>query len=245
MPYEFEPRVALPTTRTHGKFFILAFEGEQTEANYFEDFEKFDTPEYLNKGLEIKIERLEREQKGDGPNPKQVMKRLRNYKSKKEYILRDFDELWLIIDRDNWEMKHNINFKTLFDECNKEGNFFMALSNPCFELWLLLHWKGIEEYEEVEQRKISENKKVQVDWKGGKVYYLEKILTDEYEPRGIKGHYNKKDSAVHFLSSVVDAIQRAKALDNPPEDYPTRLGSHVYKLMEKLIKPELLQSPQV
>ena len=40
-----------------------------------------------------------------------------------------------------------------------------------------------------------------------------------------------------FLPTVDFAIEQAKQLDIDEEEYPEKLGSHVYKVVEKLKKP--------
>lgn len=39
-----------------------------------------------------------------------------------------------------------------------------------------------------------------------------------------------------FLPLTRNAITQAKQLNTKDEDYPTNLGSHIYKLVEKLLK---------
>ncbi len=144
--------------------------------------------------------------------------------AKKEYGFKDTDEFWLIIDRDDWEQIHHHNFDRLAAECKAEGNFFMAMSNPCFEIWLLLHFKNVDDYNDDEKQKMMINKKVS----SGKTY-LDKELSDT-QGRG----YNKRPNPKEFLPLTQTAIARAKALDKNKADYPKELGTHVYKLIEKI-----------
>ncbi|MGK0325495.1 MAG: hypothetical protein ACJA1D_000836 [Polaribacter sp.] len=55
---------------------------------------------------------------------------------------------------------HKIDFNQLVIDCNKEGDFFLAMSNPCFEIWLIMHLKDITEYSEEKQNKLLENASV-------------------------------------------------------------------------------------
>lgn len=49
-------------------------------------------------------------------------------------------ELWFIIDVDRWEKHlHNIH-----NECSTKTNWNIAISNPCFEVWLYYHFKSIK-----------------------------------------------------------------------------------------------------
>jgi hypothetical protein len=107
-----------------------------------EDFRK--STLFNNSGL-IEVISLKRPT-NRGSDPISVKKLLQE--AKKEYRFKDTDEFWLIIDRDDWEEIHNHNFDKLVDDCKKENNFFLAMSNPCFEIWLILHLKDINELDE-------------------------------------------------------------------------------------------------
>ena len=53
--------------------------------------------------------------------------------------------------------------------------------------------------------------------------------------------FNDELIYLHLLKREKDdtnAVSRAKNLDQPQEEYPTKLGSHIYKLIEKLRKEE-------
>jgi len=75
--------------------------------------------------------------------------------AKDEFNFKSPDELWMIIDRDEWT-----NIDEISTLCKNEGNFYLALSNPCFEFWVLLHVKDISEYDEEALKAIFENKKI-------------------------------------------------------------------------------------
>ncbi len=131
----------------------------------------------------------------------------------------------MIIDRDDWEEIHNHSFDKLVDDCKKERNFFLAMSNPCFEIWLLIHLKDINEFDEIEKQRLMENEKI-----SHSKNYIDKVL-GEIQGRG----YNKKPNPRIFLPLTKKAIIRAKELDNKNDDYPKQLGTHIYKLIEKLL----------
>ena len=203
------------------KFFILSFEGEKSEPKYFENIRNSEL--FNNSGL-IETIPLKRE-KNTGTNPLAVKKLLRIAKS--EYNFKPTDEFWLIIDRDHWETIHNIDFDKLIAECEAEKNFYLAMSNPCFEIWLILHLKNVTEFSEEELSKISINQKI-----SNKKHHIDTVLENLIgDGRG----YNKTPNPEEFLPLTNNAIERAKALSNPNEKYPTSIGTDVYKLVEKLI----------
>lgn len=219
------PREPIPLIREGGfleaeKLFILSYEGKVSEKKYFEDFRKSD---FFNDSGLIEIISLKRpDEKGSDPiSVKDLLKQ-----AKEEFRFKDSDEFWLIIDRDDWETIHNHNFDSLVEDCNSEKNFFLAMSNPCFEIWLIMHLKNLNEFTDDEKQKILENPKV-----SSSKNHIDKVL-GAIQGRG----YNKRPNPNIFLPLTKNAITQARELDSKGEDYPTNLGSHIYKLVEKLLK---------
>ena len=222
------PREPIPLIRKGGhidaeKLFVLSYEGTVTEKKYFQDFRA--SIHFNNNGL-IEIVPLKRP-KDKGSDPFSVKKLLTW--AKKEYGFKITDEFWLIVDRDDWESIHKLSFEDLVNECKNEDNFYLAMSNPCFEIWLVLHLKNLSEFTEEEQAFIFENAKI------GNKNYID-ILVAQLQG-GDRG-YNKKPNPSIYLPLTKTAIERAKSIDNLEEDYPKSIGTHLYKLVEKLIKIE-------
>jgi RloB-like protein len=94
-----------------------------------------------------------------------------------------------------------------------QKRFQLAISNPCFEFWLLLH-------------------------KEDSMHPAGKCSDVSARLRAVMGHYNKTNLDLSEFKSGVDiAIQRAKQLDtNPQSRWPAHEGTHVYKLVESLIQ---------
>lgn len=216
MPREREELFRQSNTIEKEKIIVLAFEGNDTEQIYFEEFKD---SENFNDDL-IYLHLLKRPKNDTNSAPSHVFKKLKK-EAKDEYSFNDKDELWMIIDTDRWK-----NIPDIIDECNKLENMFVAVSNPCFELWLLLHIKKISEYTEQELELILKNNKVT-----SKKNYIDIKLTE------ILGSYNKSNpKPEQFIPHIQNAILQAKELDLENEEYPKKLGSHVYKITEKLIK---------
>lgn len=218
------PREPLPLVREGGfreaeKMYVLSYEGTVTEINYFEDFR---SSKYFNNSGIIEVISLERP-KGRGTDPFSVKKLLSE--AKKDFNFKKTDEFWLVFDRDHWETKHGHDFEKLANDCEKETNFYLAMSNPCFEFWLLLHLKSLKDFSSEDIQKIYANERV-----SSRKNYLDWLL-GEIQGRG----YNKKPDAKLFLPKIGLAIERAKELDIDGDRYPKKLGTHVYKLMQKLI----------
>jgi len=145
-----------------------------------------------------------------------VLERLRNIEHEEE------DELWMLLDTDHYiQGTHLASFTAALAAAGQLG-VNVALSRPCFELWLLLHHK-----EEAEVVPFSSAKEV------------EKALREEL------GQYNKtKLKQEHFqLESVFNACSRAERLDAtvPGGEIPEGNTSRVY-LLWKAIAAKALPS---
>ncbi len=198
--------------RQLARLFVIATEGTQTEKQYFEALNG------SNPRIHIKVlEKLD-----TASSPKKVLAYLDKFK--KEYSLRAGDELWLVIDRDyqSWEEKEISEVAQL---CHQK-KYHLALSNPCFELWLLLHWVYLCNYSEEEKQKILENKTIN----------NKRNYTDEKLKNLLKSYNKANLKTEDFMPYIKQAIQQAKSLDlNPSDRWQDELGTRVYQLVERII----------
>jgi hypothetical protein len=216
MPREREDLFRESNSLEKEKIIVLAFEGNNTEEMYFEEFKN---SEIFDEAL-IFLHLLKRPKTDTNSAPNHVFKKLKK-EAKDEYNFKDTDELWMIIDTDRWK-----NIPDIIYECKKQSNMFVAVSNPCFEFWLLLHIKNITDYTENELDLILKNDKV-----SSKKNYIDSKISE------ILGSYNKSNPKPElFLPTIDFAIEQAKKLDKQEYEYPKDLGSHVYKVVEKLKK---------
>ena len=221
--------VSKPPSQTSDtrRYFVVASEGADTERIYFQGLQD----SLIEKGIYdtlIKLEFLERKTEKERAlsSHKAVLKQLDDYK--KKYQLDNRDELWLVIDRD----KQNNPVKNIADiaqNCLQKG-YFLALSNPNFEFWLLLHLKDLTQYSKTELDKLHDKKA------GESKSVLEKELS------ALLGGYNKSKYGIEKILPFIDkAILQAKDLDTNSEDrwIEDRLGTRVYLLVERIISIEL------
>jgi RloB-like protein len=121
-----------------------------------------------------------------------------------------FDERWLCLDLDHWGTgRHAPNLARVCKEALDAG-CQLAISNPAFEVWLLLHCS-------------DEPKSTQAEC--------------EAAIRAAVGSYNKArlQPDIYTRDAVDLAINRARALDtDPTQRWPQQPGSHVYRLVERL-----------
>lgn len=101
---------------------VLA-EGKVTETNYIDVLKQ----KYRG-SIEIEV------MKGDaGSSPKILVSLARNYRKRQDKNNPEFDEIWCIFDVDQ-----HPNLESAIHEA-RDSNINIAISNPCFELWLVLH----------------------------------------------------------------------------------------------------------
>lgn len=218
MPREREDFIREHDVSDAEKLFILAYEGNISEPDYFEALK---SSADFKQGI-IELVSLRRDKNNTNSSPKHVFNKLKR-EIKSEFNFKKSDEFWMIIDRD----RNRDNIPIYFGLCQKEGNFYFALSNPCFELWLLLHIEDVNSFSPQIKEDIFENRKVNKSRT-----YIKKLLSDLLPD----GYNESKIRPERFLPHIRLAIQRAKLLDVNNEGYPTHLGSHVYKLAEKILR---------
>lgn len=199
------------------RLIVIASEGKDTERIYFKALAK----EYTNPRVHVHIlERSKDEQ--NNSSPEHVLKQLNDYKG--HYELESDDELWLVVDRDRWT---EAMLSRVATECAQDNFMHVALSNPCIELWLLLHLIDATLLTPEEQQLWMENRRKSKNADP----YLKVRLRQEM------GSYHESSYDAKMLIEHVEvAIARAKALDkNPADRWPQTLGTRVYLLAESVM----------
>ena len=199
------------------RLIVIASEGKDTERIYFKALAK----EYENPRVHVRtLERCEEEQ--NNSSPEHVLRQLNDYK--KQYSLEADDELWLVVDRDHWTEAMLSHVAT---KCAQDDYLHMALSNPCIELWLLLHLEDATLLSPEEQQLWLRNRRKSKNMDP----YLKVRL------RQVMGSYHESFYDVQMLMEHVEkAIERARTLDrNPADRWPQTLGTRVYLLAESIM----------
>lgn len=182
--------------RRYRRLFVISVEGFATEPQFFSIFNDLE--------LVIHVDCLKGKNES---SPIHVLQRMKKFL--KETKLRNADEAWLVVDKDQWNEEQ---LTKLHAWSQEHENYGFALSNPKFEYWLLLHFEdgsGVSSSRECSER-------------------LNRYLPD----------YQKGIDARKITKNMIDAaIRRAKDHDNPPcSDWPRTTGTTVYRLVEKLLK---------
>ena len=199
------------------RLIVIASEGKDTERIYFKALAK----EYTNPRVHVHIlKRSEDEQ--NNSSPEHVLKQLDDYKG--HYELESDDELWLVVDRNRWTEAMLSHVAT---ECAQDNFMHVALSNPCIELWLLLHLVDATLLTTEEQQLWIENRRRSKNADP----YLKVRLRQE-----MGSYYESSYDAKMLIEHVEVAITRAKSMDkNPADRWPQTLGTRVYLLAESMM----------
>ena len=191
---------------------VIASEGRCTESIYFSAVkDKLRAPN-------VHVEILSRD--ANESSPESVHAQITDFI--RQYNIEDDDELWLVIDRDRW---HERMLSQVAQLCAQNPHLNFCMSNPCFELWLLLHLEDVRKYDEHTTASLTANKKNKAGVPG-----LKKRMRD------LLGSYSESSYEVsRLLPNVPLAMEIARELDvNPADRWPQTVGTRVYQLMESI-----------
>lgn len=160
-------------TRRYKRMFILSTEGTLTEPQYFGMFNSDTTV------LRVKV------LKNKGSAPTKVLREMELYL--KDEALRPSDEAWLLVDKDRWT---DVQLKALHGWSTSNPQYGLAVSNPKFEYWLLLHFED------------------------GNGIRSSRDCSDRLK-RHLPG-YNKDVQSDKLQPAIGNAVRRAEAKDSPP-----------------------------
>jgi len=153
-------------------------------------------------------------------SPSHVVDRLKDAFEtvKKRGQVQSGDEFWVCLDTDHHMTDTHLKGTLEALRQAKQVGFELAISNPCFDLWLLLHYTDVA-------RGTRFAKSADV------VEEIRKLVPGFHKTAIKKGMFT--------LDMVPDAIQRARALeedpDNPAGPWPEDTGTRVYLLVERVL----------
>jgi len=124
------------------------------------------------------------------------------------------DECWLLLDVDRWTRSNNIStFSDVITVAMQKG-YLYAISNPSFEIWLLLHLRELKDSDFATLKTCKRVRKEIVALVG---QYCKTNIGDSYAD----------------LKNVRLAYERSKAMDTG-DRWPQATGTQIYKLIDSL-----------
>ncbi len=214
MSRQLTPSVRQLQPKDRFKKYVVIMEGYTTEPDYFTELRESYAIEHRESRIDVKI--VKRCEKEDGYSaPDYLIQQAQEFSN--TFELQEYDELWIVFDADSWPLQA---LEKLEKWKNQISYHYLAYSNPCFEIWLILHLT--EEYqaikEKLEATKLKKRSKV---CKG--------IHGELRQEKKLSGRYNQ------YIRHIPLAIARAKVLDVKSKvEFPETICTRVYQLVEKL-----------
>ncbi|MGE4585453.1 MAG: RloB family protein [Sphaerochaeta sp.] len=210
--YAVERKSVLPKSRH-----FIACEGRRTEYQYFKGLMQF-APEL---GISPAVEMIPlRHGPHTGSNPLHIYEETAALLASSGHYRSDLDHVSVIVDRDRHSFTAH-QLEQMLILC-KQAGYRLCISNPCFELWLLMHYSDLSEYDPLV---LLENKRI------GNRTQVERYLMEK-----LGGRYNK--SRIHFLAffrdRVPQAISNARRFPSEADHLKESVGSGVGSLIEAL-----------
>lgn len=139
---------------------------------------------------------------------------------------KDIDKVLIVIDRDRQSFKPQ-----QYDDVVKiarENNYHLGVTNPCFELFIFLHFSNIENLSHediVKNKKISKNQR-----------YMEKVLKEELKKCGKGYAKNKFDSnfIVQNFQNVENNLIQSN-LDTDVQKLKDNIGTSLNEVLKQYI----------
>ncbi len=226
------------TKHRSDKIILLSMEGSVTEEEYIR-FLKKTFPlvktqiQYISVRediLAIPESKRSKEQRDalTKSKPYQLVSLMDDYiEANKDLLEREMypdDECWIVFDvDDNLTGENKEQFDCVLEDCKRKG-YRHAISNPFFELWLLLHYDKVSKDDE--QYAVTESHPYE------KTDYFRRRLE-------ALGHSmrNKHVRGVNINEEYIrQAVQNGRALWNQNKDqFPYGLYTEMYKLVEEIV----------
>lgn len=177
----------------------------------------------------VKKRTIEQNQVLGKSKPWQLVQRIDKFKMEKESIY-EFskypdDEFWIVSDVDDNLDIHKDEFENAIKECDEKG-YKYAISNPFFEIWLLMHHDEVNEQDK--EYAVTEDHKYEP------TDHFRLRLAASGAPLKDKKHLQLE----HYSGEKVKiAVERAKALMNGKEEkIPSGFGTYFYKIVDEILE---------
>lgn len=176
------------------RLFVIIAEGDR-EDSYFKWFNA--------RNSRINIHIIDREENASAP--KLFIGRLNKAQEEGKYSPQAADQVWFVCDVDKWRDQ----IEQLRVDCESAPNWHIAISNPCFEIWLHFHSDDVAFPADTTCNNLK-----------------------TYLPQSSLGHYNSES----YCLQIEQAAIRARNADKNPDSYfPDIMRTKVYKLAENML----------
>ena len=187
--------------RFPSKRFFIATEGV-SEYIYFKEVKK-----------QLRARNMEVLKPTPQTSPEDIVERVRRYRPKKGDI-RGEDERWAVIDKDGHDLPELV-------ARAQRKRLFVADSNPCFEIWLILHFKPLNKLKGLEGSAAV----------GG----CDKVI-DELRERFDRMYHKTRYDVSSYVELWETAMANAEITDRRnDEQWMNSIGTRVYKLAQSII----------
>jgi len=204
------------------KIIIISCEGRNTEPEYFKTI-KEKLSDHISALIKVEIV-----PKNTNPSePKDIVCNLDEFLHTEYDYKHEFDdELWVVWDRETIDSGRKKNIEKILPEC-REKNYNIAMTNPLFEFWLLLHVDDITKYD---NETLFLN-----DWDtpSKNRRYIDKELSNI-----LTNGYNKKNFNRDIVTkeNIDKALEQEKIFETKLEEIMDNLGSNIGDLIRNIFK---------
>jgi hypothetical protein len=190
----------LETNHDAKKIYIIC-EGSETEEKYFKYFQGFSSnidiipiPSENGKTDPLKLKE----------NAELLFLAKEDFKPKYELSIEYKDEVWFVIDTDNWNEGNKIEQLRVFCEQNNNDlkQWFLVQSNPCFELWQFYHFSEVKPIDNEVQKCTS---------------------FKEFVNTKIKGGFDNRSMPIELERAIENSMKNFEVENNQPKLYSTEL----------------------
>ena len=199
--------------------YYIVTEGDKTELQYFAGINK--NREKIGIKPLVEIITIENEENEFGQS--HPLRKIENFNKSLENdkftYSKEIDKVCFIVDRDKRNFK-DYQYDDFVQKCNKYG-YFPYISNPTFEIFLLMHSNKIFEFEEkdlLENKKVNRNKK-----------FLEIHLSNIFACNKRNIYFD------NFRNRIKTAIKNEKEFCEDINELKYKLGSNVGILINEMI----------
>ncbi len=218
-PYGYRFDQGLGPIEPKYKYFI-ACEGKRTEYVYFKGLMRAKS----ELGIDPLIDVIPIQHDSQtGSHPLSILDETQEVLYDSERYFPETDTVCIIVDRDAGSF-----FPTQYEEMVEQSaslGFRLIVSNPCIELWLLLHYTDLSNYD---LQQIRENRK------RGNRTYTEILLKDDH----LQGSYNKHRIQFdrNFKPYVHRAIKNSKMHATALDQLKVNVGTNIGLLIGEMLK---------